>query len=112
MRSAFKIQGWLGAMITLLSLFSSHSARSADLFAAGVEAYRAGDYARAVEAFGNDALERPSSGAFQNLGNAEWQRGHGGDAVLAWERALWVNAFDRNARNNLRVAREEMQLEA
>jgi tetratricopeptide (TPR) repeat protein len=82
------------------------------LFEAGREAYRAGNYAEAAQAFLNSANAQPASGTLQNLGNAEWQRGRTGNAILAWEQALWVNPFDRNARNNLRFARETAQLEA
>jgi tetratricopeptide (TPR) repeat protein len=81
-------------------------------FEAGREAYRAGNYAEAAQAFRDSAHAQPACGTLQNLGNAEWQRGLTGNAILAWEQALWVNPFDRNARNNLRFARETAQLEA
>ena len=35
-----------------------------------------------------------------------------GAAILAWERALWVDPFDQSARQNLRFARKTAQLEA
>src|SRR4029079_8958676 len=53
-----------------------------------------------------------SCGTLQNLGNAEWKRGHVGEAIVAWEQVLWLNPFDKNGRNNLRFARDETQLEA
>jgi hypothetical protein len=80
-------------------------------FKAGVEAYQASDYSRAVDIFHALAAQQPSSGVLQNLGNAEWQRGRVGEAVLAWEQVLWVDPFDKNARNNLRFARDSAQLE-
>ncbi|HPU56979.1 MAG TPA: tetratricopeptide repeat protein, partial [Verrucomicrobiota bacterium] len=82
------------------------------LFAAGLEAYRAGDFDAAAEAFGRCALEHPSAGAWQNLGNAEWRRGRLGPAIVAWERALWIDPRDARSRNNLRFVREQAQLEA
>ncbi|MBC8095791.1 MAG: hypothetical protein H7Y43_08260 [Akkermansiaceae bacterium] len=81
-------------------------------FSAGVIAYRAGQYVESAQAFRELTAERPASGVLQNLGNAEWQSGRGGYAILAWEQALWLNPLDRNARNNLRFARETAQLEA
>jgi hypothetical protein len=62
--------------------------------------------------FAESAAREPAAGAFQNLGLAEWQRGRKGFAVLAWERALWVDPFNNAARENLRFARKAAQLEA
>jgi tetratricopeptide (TPR) repeat protein len=87
-------------------------ATSDSAFIAGTQAYRAGDYLHAARAFRDSANVQPASGTLQNLGNAEWQRGRTGNAILAWEQALWVNPFDASARNNLRFARETTQLEA
>jgi tetratricopeptide (TPR) repeat protein len=85
---------------------------TAEHFRAGGEAYRNADYAQAAKLFGESVAQQPSSGALQNLGNAEWQRGRAGAAVLAWEQALWLSPGDANARENLRYARETQQLEA
>ncbi len=82
-----------------------------DLFALGSAAYRAGDYAQAAKAFQKLVDARPASGVLQNLGNAEWQRGETGAAILAWERALWLDPFQDAARNNLLYARKVAQLE-
>jgi tetratricopeptide (TPR) repeat protein len=99
-------------VLLLLSTFHASAAPATDRFNAGVEAYRAGDFSEAARVFRDCATTHPASGTFQNLGNVEWQRGRPGNAILAWEQALWVNPFDRNARNNLRFARESAQLEA
>ena len=87
-------------------------APAGDSFSAGREAYGAGDFAAAARHFRDAVQSRTASGALLNLGNAEWQLEKKGEAILAWERALWANPFDRNARNNLRFARETLQLEA
>lgn len=58
------------------------------------------------------AAQQPAAGTFQNLGLAEWQRGRKGHAVLAWERALWVDPRNEASRENLRFARKVAQLEA
>jgi tetratricopeptide (TPR) repeat protein len=83
-----------------------------ELFNVGVEAYAAGDYAEAASAFRDCVQVRPSSGTLLNLGNAEWQGGRAGEAILAWERALWIDPFNQSARNNLRFARDTAQLES
>ena len=105
----------LWALLALLLGWPGASARAASiqaLFDEGTRAYQAGDYARAALAFGEAAARQPASGSLQNLGNAQWQRGETGPAILAWERALWLDAFNRPARNNLRFARKVAQLEA
>lgn len=81
-------------------------------FRRGAEAYRAGDYSSAARAFTESARRRPASGTLRNLGNAEWQRGQIGPAILAWEQARWLDPFGHAARNNLRFARRIAQLEA
>ena len=77
-----------------------------------MSAYRAGDYARAAEAFRQSVALQPASGALQNLGNAEWQSRRPGAAILSWEQALWLDPFNQSARQNLRFARKTAQLEA
>jgi tetratricopeptide (TPR) repeat protein len=77
-----------------------------------VAAYRAADYPGAALAFRQSAALEPSSGALQDLGNAEWQCRRAGEAILAWEQALWLDPFNDAARNNLRYARKADQIEA
>jgi tetratricopeptide (TPR) repeat protein len=104
--------------VALLLLFacvwpSSASALSAEaLFQTGVTDYRAGNYVQAAEAFRQSIALQPASGALQNLGNAEWQRHRTGAAILAWEQALWLDPFNQSARQNLRYARKNAQLES
>jgi hypothetical protein len=54
----------------------------------------------------------PAAGILQNLGNAEWQRGQTGEAILAWEQARWLDPFNESVRGNLRFARKTAQLES
>ena len=106
----------LPLLAQLLALFvcpSSISAVSAQVqFQAGAVAYRAGDYARAAQAFLQSVTLQPAFGALQDLGNAEWQCHHAGAAILAWEQARWLDPFNQSARQNLRFARKTAQLEA
>lgn len=82
------------------------------VFDVGVEAYNSNDFPRAAQAFRAASESQLSVGAFQNLGKAEWQIGRIGLAVLAWERALWLDPYDPGARNDLQFARAAAQLEA
>ena len=77
-----------------------------------MSAYANNDYSEAAWTWRDLSQTRPSAGVFHNLGNAEWQRGRTGDAVLAWERAQWLDPYDVNARANLRFARKAAQLTA
>jgi tetratricopeptide (TPR) repeat protein len=81
------------------------------LFRYATNAYYAGDYTQAANAFAQAASLLPTSGTLQNLGNAEWQRGHIGHAILAWEQALWLDPFHNHAHNNLHFGRRSAQVE-
>jgi hypothetical protein len=83
-----------------------------ELFQRGLETYRAGDFATSAKWFGQDVAQQPRSGALQNLGLAEWQNGHVGEAILAWERAAWLDPANRAAQANLQFARKTGQLDA
>lgn len=83
-----------------------------DYFADGVAAYRIGQFGPAAQGFDNAAAIRPAAGTFINLGLAEWQRGHAGLAILAWERACWIDPYDRGAADDLHFARQVTQLDA
>lgn len=106
----------LGLCFALLLWLSAAPASAAapfpPAFAEGTNAYHANDFARAARAFRKAAAETPAAGTFRNLGNAEWHRGQVGPAILAWEQALWIDALDRAARQNLQYARKAAQLEA
>lgn len=102
-------------IISLLSILiprPSCAAPADALFRYATNAYYAGDYTQAAGAFAQAASLRPSGGTLQNLGNAEWQRGRTGAAILAWEQALWLDPFNRLARANLHFGRRAAQLES
>ena len=96
-------------------LFLGFSAQPQDfnaLFQSGTDAYRAGDFSQAVDAFQKSAALRPASGTLENLGTAEWRRDQPGPAILAWEQSLWLDPFNRVTHGNLRFARKVLQVEA
>jgi tetratricopeptide (TPR) repeat protein len=99
----------LGACVLCARLASAAPADA--LFRYATNAYYAGDYTQAAGAFAQAAALQPAGGTLQNLGNAEWQSGRTGAAILAWEQALWLDPFNKYARANLRFARRTAQLE-
>lgn len=98
-------------MALLLSAMNSHAATD-DFYLHGLPAAKAGNFPEAAAAFERDLKVEPSSGAFVNLGVVEWQRGHAGAAILAWERAIWINPYDARADQNLKFARTMAQVDA
>lgn len=89
----------------------SRAAAPNDLFAQGVEAYRAGKFPEAAAAFEKTAQQQPAAGTLLNVGNAEWQCGHAGAAIRAWEQARWIDPFDKRAAQNLKFARTVAQVD-
>jgi tetratricopeptide (TPR) repeat protein len=83
-----------------------------DFFARGVELSRAGQFPEAAAAFEKAAQARPACGTLVNLGIADWQRGHAGAAILAWEQARWIDPFDSRAGADLKFARQAAQVDA
>jgi tetratricopeptide (TPR) repeat protein len=102
----------IAALLTFLFAAVALGADPHDLFQRGLTAYRAGHYEIAAQLFDESSRAEPSVGAFFNLGNAEWRRGHTGRAILAWEQAAWIDPFHSGARNNLEFARKAAQLDA
>lgn len=100
--------------IPLLGIaLSAHAVSPADeLFQRGIDTYQKGDFAMAAKWFGDCVTRQPSSGGWQNLGLAEWQNGRVGEAILAWERAIWLDPAQPAARANLQYARQAAQLES
>ena len=89
------------------------AAGSADaLFDQGMQAYVAGGFAQAATNFREASALRITAGTLHNLGNAEWQSGRPGAAILAWEQSQWLNPFNPDTRGNLRFARKAAQVES
>lgn len=80
-------------------------------FDTGRAAYAAGRFEEAAAAFRRATHAAWSPGALHNLGNAEWRLGNPGEAILAWERALWLSPRSRDARASLRYARSVKRLQ-
>jgi hypothetical protein len=104
---------WFLTVVLLgFSLSAGANPSPEELFRRATDAYRAGNFTSAAKWFGECATRQPSSGACQNLGLAEWQNGRVGEAILAWERATWLDPANYTARANLQFARKIAQLES
>ena len=101
---------FVGAVVTMV--LPTSGASFDELFHQGIQAYAAGGFEQAAGAFREAVTVSPSSGALHNLGNAEWQTGRVGPALLAWERAQWLDPYSANTRANLRFARKSAQVDA
>ncbi|MDB6109293.1 MAG: hypothetical protein JWR69_1043 [Pedosphaera sp.] len=102
-------------LLLLICFAPGHLASSApagNLFEQASQAYVAGGFEQAAVLFGESAATAPAAGTLHNLGNAEWQCGRVGPALLAWERAQWLDPSSPSTRINLRFARKIAQLDA
>jgi hypothetical protein len=80
-------------------------------FAQSLELSRAGNFPEAATAFQTLLKTQISDGALLDLGIVEWQRGHAGAAILAWEQARWLDPFDERTTTNLKFARQIAQVD-
>lgn len=106
----FRIKKLLLLMLTLLTFAQNSPAEIETRFRAGVVAYQNGEFALASQAFRDSLAKQPASGTLLNLGLAEWHQGRTGEAMLAWEKAAWLDPFSREVRDNLLYARETFQV--
>ncbi len=107
------LQLWVTAMTLALGVSGAEpvSTLRGTPFEQATLAYQKADYARAVTLFRQSFVLHPAAGTLQNLGNAQWQAGRPGPAILAWEQALWIDPRNESARANLRFARQQAELE-
>ena len=100
-------------LILMLAISHAGLSRAAtnDFFANGIAATRNGDFVDAVGVFQKSVQQQPTAGTLVNLGIAEWQRGHAGTAILAWEQAQWIDPFNERVVQNLKFARTVTQVD-
>jgi len=100
----------IGAALLVLAWSGAHAAVDADSlsaqFAAANKAYDAGDYAGAIAGYSaltDDGVA--DADLYYNLGNAHFEAGDLGHAVLWYERARRLNPRDRDIADNLALTR-------
>ncbi len=93
----------------LLVVSFANAGNHHDLMQQANEAYINENYHQAIELYEQIRhMEWESSVLYYNLGNAYYQAGQRGKAILNFERALRLNPNDEAARHNLRIARAEL----
>lgn len=99
-------------LVAIFAVAATGHAATNNFFVQGGERVRAGKFPEAAAAFAKAAQAQPAAGTLINLGLAEWQRGHAGAAILAWEQARWIAPFAERAEANLKFARAVAQVDA
>lgn len=83
-------------------------AGSAETFRQANADYEAGRHAEAAKAYeGLLKREGPRVSVLRNLGNAYFQMGENGRAILSYERALFLSPRDPGLRANLKLAQDQ-----
>ena len=105
MKKIFKMRARV-VVVFVATFFSALMSEATDMpvFERGLEAAKTAEYGKAADAFTASLGTQPASGTLLNLGLVEWRRGRVGEAVLSWQRALWIDPRNREAQNNLRFA--------
>lgn len=106
MKLAVKYIMW----VKLLLVFSfANGGNHDELMQQANEAYINENYHQAIEIYEQiRQMEWESSVLYYNLGNAYYQTGQRGKAILNFERALRLDPNDESIRHNLRIARAEL----
>jgi len=100
-------------LLPVLALAAHSTARAAtpaEIFSKAGDAYEAGNYQEAAAGYArilDYGLRDPR--VYYNLGNAYFKMGRLGAAILNYERALRLNPADREARDNLELARGQIR---
>ncbi len=92
-------------MIASSFLVGRGNAAPTDLFLKANEAYRSGNYEKALERYNELAKEAPGAEVYYNMANADFKLNHIGQAILNYERARKLNPRERDIVYNLNYAR-------
>lgn len=96
--------------LVLVLLTSFALSLRADDFSTGLEAYEAGRYAEATEAFQLSLEEEETAALRHNLALSLYQQGRPAEAVWQLERALQLQPFNQNYRFKLGALRQQIGL--
>ena len=102
-----------GTLTMLICLFpvTVESGQSSDLFAGGNQAYANGKYDEAISHYKTVIDQKGYSAAlFYNMANAYYRKKNVGQAILNYERALYIDPKNADIQANLRLARKDFGL--
>lgn len=102
-QSALILSAWLLVSIT-------HAATPTEQFDQANTLYAEGDYQQAIKAYQQLLPEHQSASVHYNLGNAFYQLGEFGPAILHFEKALALDPRNPDIRANLELTQEAAQL--
>ena len=93
-------------------LFHLPAQGAEDVFAPGRIAYQAGQFTNAARFFQGELKRAPSAEAWHNFGNAAWQAGHAGEAVLSKHLPVEIRSgAARGARSAVELPADGVKLE-
>mgnify|MGYP002856409099 CR=1 FL=1 len=93
-------------ILTFLSVVSLSFSQTN--FADANRLYSEGNYADAIAAYEYLLQDNKSAELYYNLGNAYFKMGELGQSILAYERALYIKPYYKDARYNLRFAQSRI----
>lgn len=99
----------------LISLFAAGriglawEAQDLKAFEKANQDYRQGRFPKALEGYQSLAQKSSDPVLFYNLGNARFRLGNLGEAILAYERAKWLEPRDPDIRHNLRYLQDSLE---
>ena len=101
-------------LIFLLTLSAVRLARASveDLFMKANEAYRTGDYQKAIERYTEVVKEEPQAAVYYNMGNAAFKLNRIGQAILNYERARRLSPRDQDTIQNLKYVKTLVEYRA
>jgi len=108
---SFTIIAGMIALLSCVSLTSALAGQDDDLFALGNEAYAEGKYDKALSYY-KGVLEQEgySASLLYNMANAYYQKKDVGQAILHYERALYLDPGNADIQANLGLARRDSGL--
>lgn len=71
-------------------------------------AYQARNYAQAAQLYREALQKAPHADLYYNLGNASWRLKDTAQAILNYQRALWMEPSHKDARHNLDICRHKL----
>lgn len=78
------------------------------LFAEANAQYAEGNYAEAASQYQEILANQPSAEVYYNLGNAYFKQGELAQSILAYERALRIKPYYKDAKHNLQFAQSRI----
>ncbi len=93
------------SIIIHILLIYQFTATPTELYNQANAHYESGDYQKAIELYGEAAMQTSSARLFYNLGNAYYKIGKIGKAIINYRKAQFLTPRDKDINHNLEFAR-------